>query len=420
MKKFLIIILLLSLNTYSHAQSWTPLNPPNRNYYGVWFDSTNTSNGYAVSWYIAAFDYIPYAIHTSNGGSTFTPMQTFCAGQDIWFTNWYTGVIVGNGINQTTDGGNTWNIIEDVTAMQAGWLKDVMFTNATDGYSVGQRYDFNYMYFEGMIYKTNNAGGSWTNYLITEEVNGDNTDFQSVYSTGSGVVYAGCISTNPGTPTLYKSTNDGVTWSPLSFTENTLALFFTSQDTGYAGTSGGIYKTTDAGATWANIFPLSQPVNNISFKDGIAFATAGSGDIYISSDNGNTWTPMVSPVTVTLQDIHIVNHNLAFISGNSGTILKYTNTTGLTVYQEASPLQCWQDPYSGELTIQWNEMNGGDVNIQLIDMSGRVVVERRLNSEPGTGQISITGSLLPGGIYLVKADSGKKQAVRKISLSPQK
>ena len=98
--------------------------------------------------------------------------------------------MVGGGIIQTVDGGGNWNLVVDNISMM-GWMYDVMFADANNGYAVGQTYDNSYTSYWGVIYKTTNGGGSWSNSTITYETQNQNTELRAVHSTGAGIIYAG-------------------------------------------------------------------------------------------------------------------------------------------------------------------------------------------------------------------------------------
>ncbi|MBL0258131.1 MAG: hypothetical protein IPQ03_11680 [Bacteroidetes bacterium] len=125
MKKIWLIMVLGFISSQSPAQNWTQLQVPNtRNLYGCWFDTSRPDTGIAVGWYLQTTDRLPFAFYTKNAGATITAGSLFqiyfYASSDVWFTNFYNGIVVGNGIIQTTDGGDSWNLIVDAASTQAG------------------------------------------------------------------------------------------------------------------------------------------------------------------------------------------------------------------------------------------------------------------------------------------------------------
>jgi len=98
---------------------------------------------------------------------------------------------------------------------------------------------------------------------------------------------------------VLKSTDGGATWSTtgLSFTSsqketvNRLLLDTDDNNTIYAATSDGFYRTTDAGVNWSNLY--STEFVDIEFKPGndqIIYGSSRWGKIYLSTDGGVSWT----------------------------------------------------------------------------------------------------------------------------------
>jgi uncharacterized protein (TIGR03437 family) len=117
---------------------------------------------------------------------------------------------------------------------------------------------------------------------------------------------------------IWKSTDGGTTWTPLTDDQQSLAIGSlaidpANPDTIYAGTgeenfaqdcySGtGILKSTDGGMTWTNYpGPFAQhTVGGIAVhpKDGMTVLAASSIGLYRSTDAGQTWTSVL-PGTAT-------------------------------------------------------------------------------------------------------------------------
>ena len=418
MKNILIISIILLGSFQSKSQNWVQLQTPSpRNLYGCWFDPVFPDTGMAVGWYFQSNDRLPFSFNTVNGGNTFSTASLFqvyfYAASDVWFTNSYNGIVVGDGIIQTTNGGNTWNIVVDATMTQAGILGNVMFSNSTDGYAVGQRYDFSYTFFEGMIYKTGNAGGSWMDYTISSEANGENTLMNTVYAVGNGIVYAGAENTLGGN-TLFKSVDDGITWTSLSFSQSIRSLYFFSADTGFAATTAGLFKTEDGGLTWSHILPTTSALNTIQIKNGFGFTAGENGVIYTTSDSGSSWNQMASPVTTSISDISVISPYLAYAVGTSGTFLKYTNSVGVKE-NLSSEGEAWID--AGHLlNIRWNPEHSSPNSITLVNVEGKIVkdlVVGNLNS--GISGCVADLSTVPSGIYFLRIISADKISTRKIA-----
>lgn len=109
-------------------------------------------------------------------------------------------------------------------------------------------------------------------------------------------------------------------------------VFFTEKLIGYAaGNSGEIYKTTDGGNTWnSQIVNSGITFNSIYFLDyHIGIAVGTSGTIYRTSDAGANWINISSPTTEDLNTVYfikakngIAGDETGYIGGNGGTFLK--------------------------------------------------------------------------------------------------
>ena len=66
---------------------------------------------------------------------------------------------------------------------------------------------------------------------------------------------------------------------------------------------------------------------------------------------------------------------------------------------EEKPVTVWPNPFSSEVNVKLNKEMTGDVDLDLIDLTGRLVFSERL---PAEGTIRINLSSLVDGIYILK------------------
>ncbi|TAD83418.1 MAG: exo-alpha-sialidase [Bacteroidetes bacterium] len=88
-----------------------------------------------------------------------------------------------------------------------------------------------------------------------------------------------------------KQADGTIVWSPVfhHFSEPRIrSIFETVAGTLFLGTDKGLFKTTDKGKTWKQVF-AGELVGNLAERNGILVATS-NGKIIRSADNGNTWT----------------------------------------------------------------------------------------------------------------------------------
>ncbi len=147
---------------------------------------------------------------------------------------------------------------------------------------------------------------------------------------------------------LYRSIDDGASWhslyrsfrlrAPLSTTALALSPDFERDMTLFAGVSGGILRSTDAGKDW-DVSALPDPPPEISSlalsptfsADGFALATSFASGVFYSTDGGASWltgnfalldfhvtTSAISPRFAEDRSVLIGTETGLFISINGG------------------------------------------------------------------------------------------------------
>lgn len=172
-----------------------------------------------------------------------------------------------------------------------------------------------YLATQGGMYVSRDAGGTWQ--LSNSGIAPTPAGYHGVtdMAVTDSLVYI--------TPWfLQKSTNGGSAWVRTGWvTENPQALVLAvdtrNETTVYAGANQGVYKSSDAGATWKYLAGNS-PVYALAVDPGnpaVLFRGVSSG-IYRTQDAGLSWTQVNSQLSV---------HTFAFGSADSQTI--YAGTT---------------------------------------------------------------------------------------------
>jgi photosystem II stability/assembly factor-like uncharacterized protein len=200
----------------------------------------------------------------------------------------------------------------------------------------------------GGIWKTTNAGQSWTN--LTPELSNLATTVLAMAESNHNVIYTG---TGEGFFNLdaingsgvYKSTDRGVTWSLLSSTTtfgdvNRIAVSPSDANLLCVAASTGIYRSTDGGTSWTktlnetNIQDLKATPGNFN----VLYATQNSVAVWKSVDAGLTWDESSSGMgafgRVELA-ISPTNPNRIFASAeeeafDTGSLLFMSNDAALT------------------------------------------------------------------------------------------
>jgi photosystem II stability/assembly factor-like uncharacterized protein len=330
MKKALLLAILLYVSSNALSQTWVRIpDTLHLNFNTSWFSILHPDTGViAGAMPVRLEPPAPYVFNTTNGGTTLNqnPLSNAAplAGcKSFYFTDENTGYVAGGGIAKTYDGGNNWyNILDYFTV--GGTIYDLVFASPVKGYGVGE-----YVFGgtpEGDLYKTTDAGATWTQSTISF----DAAPLTSVVHAAPNLLYVGASMASVDSPTVFVSSDDGNSWSPSSFTKNVYSLAFVSSRVGYAASDSGIYLTKDSAKTWNLILNSTAPLNCIRIKGGFGFAVGSDGSIYQTIDNGKTWNAVVSPVQgiANLTNVFIVSSRVAYAVGLDGVILKYTSPSG--------------------------------------------------------------------------------------------
>lgn len=413
-----LTVALLVLAASAEGQSWVRVPPQtNRTYYGCWFDPANPERGSVTGWYEQAYDQIPFVYATSDGGQHLAYQNIFQqsggmmrSSEAIFFTSGNVGYVAGTEIMKTTDGGTSWWINLDFGYIQ-GKFTEMYFASPDSGYAVGE----GWYGPTAMFFKTYNAGASWTQ---SDPPLDESSWVTCLARPTAHALYAGAGDT--WGRTLFKSTNDGDTWAALNTTLNFHSLSFSSATTGCAGTSQGIYRTTDGGNAWSLVRASTAWVNCVRIKNGFGFAVTADGSIYKTTDDGLSWSQMSSPVqgTAILHQISLLSPIQAYAVGSGGTILRYSAPAGIegSGWEAVGSLaQNTPNPCSSRTSIEYELPRGGPVALRLYDVNGRLLRTLVNGSHgPGAHGFTLDASNLAPGTYFYRLESGGSAESRKL------
>ncbi len=231
----------------------------------------------------------------------------------------------GGGVWKTTDGGQTWNPLTDSQASLAIGAVAVDPNNPSTVFAGTGEADFSgdSYYGEGLL-KSTDAGSTWT-LVQTPFLNGNTTgSFASiaVQPGNSNVVLAGNVGvSNSG---LWRSADGGTTWTevlaPGGYAGVTAVMFDVKNSSiAYAGiggyyptSAGSVYMSTDSGQTWtpidgsgagtiptpANVFrtALAESADGTTLYAAFANSSlTAPGLIYSTTNKGTSWTQLATP-----------------------------------------------------------------------------------------------------------------------------
>jgi len=238
---------------------------------------------------------------------------------------------------RSTDGGNSWTIISDFTSgtpydmvmTENGTLVAVgtsrVWISSDNGMTWTNTYHSNTYFYDAVAHPTNGQEVFASGY----KYNGSNWDMTFFHSLDAGITwsslpvlatgntsYGRCIDVSPSNPDhimvggyeynsgnfpyLFLSTNGGISFTDVTppsatYYMNGAAFHPVNPDIMLSGSLSNMWRSTDGGATWANM--RNQSYNyDISFSSAdndLVFSSANS-IAYRSTDCGITWTTLSS------------------------------------------------------------------------------------------------------------------------------
>jgi photosystem II stability/assembly factor-like uncharacterized protein len=269
---------------------------------------------------------------------------------------------------------------------------------------------------------------------------------------------------------VYKSLDGGDTWTSIS--QNFVAdidhlkIAPTNNNFMYLAINGAFWYTTDGGLLWTQsaLSLGGGRINSIAVHptdpSKIAIATTDSQKVYVSTDNGVSWTsilwdlPAFSSQAVVWQDngsdglyvgmnygVYYTDNNLGntwtlFNNGlpnvrineleiNSADEKIYAATYGRGLWRselygeslsssnfEFDDLEMYPNPAKNEVNLKWNSTE--DVSIRIYDTLGKLVYYGKKINLSNSFRIDV--SSFKSGAYFVKLNSTKGEITKKLML----
>jgi len=212
--------------------------------------------------------------------------------------------------------------------------RDMFFVDSKIGFVVG---------YNGEIYKTLNAGKSWT-----KQISGTTMHLGTVFFLNNNIGFVAgramseCLDEDCGKGcVVLKTSNGGETWTKKFFKDYTdiYSLIFFNENKGVAIIETPnipnvrncyIATTSDGGNTWKfKDLAIYSSTYKIECVDNILFIAGDNQKIFKSKDYGDSWQIINTPISVSdnVGNILFYNENIGFIDG--GTSIYKTSDGGL-------------------------------------------------------------------------------------------
>jgi photosystem II stability/assembly factor-like uncharacterized protein len=301
--------------------------------------------------------------------------------------------VTANGVFLSNNNGATWSLQNN--GLPSNFAGQSIFADGDTLFSGGYE----------VFYSVNN-GSAWT---------ARNTGFPpnarvQSFAKNSNTVFAGTNGYG-----LYKTTNNGLSWSltgiggqQVPFSEVESVYVFDSKV--YANFSGTLYVSSDNGATWTTATNglNGAYVNYITHRGGTLFVGTYTG-IFHSLDGGSTWVninanltnPAISHIGFNASKIFICSQNVAIYVRDLQQVLS------LETLSLNNELSIYPNPANEKLTISLPENSSKTEGI-LYDNAGKELQRFFLNS----GENALNINHLESGIYFLEMNGKSTKFIK--------
>ncbi len=230
---------------------------------------------------------------------------------------------------------------------------------------------------------------------------------------------------------LLRTTNQGGYWMPLTNPSSIFGgeIYLLDQDVAYVyGNSGSFYKTTDQGQSFINLEISDSPTIAISSmcflneQQGFA-ANSQNGNIFRTSDGGETWMSRSTPYPCDFNSIIAPNFEHGVFLGEGGVISRCDIDNFVEIKNTDAKkfdLSVVPNPINAFAQISCTMSMNSPVNFSVCDKTGRILYNSIINSD-SQGNISFNwnvsdynGGQLSSGVYFIKVSDGSNLATSKI------
>ena len=399
---FSIFMFMNAFNAGSVYSQWAPQSVPvYQPIIGIEFVDENT--GWAITYNSSLTD-TAYIIATTNGGTDWfiqfhgnVGLQSLDA---VSRNICYAGGVDVNGdalFIETSNGGSNW-ILNNIGANKVP--DDMFFLNKDTGYICDN--------FSGGLYLTTDGGTTWLN-----RQNGINTYPRTLFFLNCDTGFCGAG------VSLFRTTNSGVIWSEIfNFSifgnRRPLTLQFLKNGMGWAGlTNNGVGITTNGGSNWSLVIPVtigSYEIQGLSFvNDSVGWAGPDISErIYKTQNGGFNWVEQNPHVwgsrSISFIDTVIGWTGYLGISRTTNGGLTYVSGINSETPKSFSLQQNYPNPFNPTTKISFTIIASSEVSLTVYDILGRQVFKWESDGllHPGSYEYLFTKSDLSSGVYIYK------------------
>ena len=371
-KKILLVSIFLLFSSFSYAQ-WTKINSFPTVYVRDIIKSGNTFYAGAT----------PAGVYRSTDGTVSWQQVNngLNTSQALWV---YQLMLSGNFLYAATDDG-----IYRSSDNGANWVKKssgiIIGGGALYEFTVSI-FEHNSVLFTGSwtgIYRSTNSGENWTATNIT----GTGILAKS-FTVHQGILFAAREVNN--TPVGYKSTDNGITWSPITNFSFSMITFFSEAANLWTGTIHGAWLSTNSGGSWmqrSTGLPPDPYNSSIIRVNGVLISSVkfGGSGVYSSTNDGLLWVNAGAGLPFLSEISKLIVYNDKIIASTSDGLYQrvISQITGISSASSEIPnsfklYQNYPNPFNPETKIKFSlppPSKGGVHFVRLIiyDVLGKEV-----------------------------------------------
>ena len=258
-----------------------------------------------------------------------------------------------NGIFRSTDDGISWNAVNNgiLNLHISSMVKNGSYLFASALLSGGE---------EGDVYRSTDNGTNWFAFNNNLPTN------QNVWSltTSGNNIFAGIAGITPAGG-VFLSPTDIIDWTNVSqgLTNKNVQRVILKDNNLFAGTSAGVFRSTDFGSTWTRLYYLNNPtiwdVLSFGVSDSNLFVgTNGGSGLFLTTDEGTSWVQINTGLLSRTVRAFAFSGTSIFVATDAGVFLSNNNGANWTDVSDGLP--GGQNKYIGSIAIKDNELFAGN------------------------------------------------------------
>jgi photosystem II stability/assembly factor-like uncharacterized protein len=301
-----------------NGQTWTPVNkglPEDLYTSDLATDGTTLYTTTSQAGIFASTDNGENWVSRSKGIETATFYSLEVSGNNIY------GGYANGGLYYSPDKGVTWSFKQGVTPAEqirdmkmvngklwigtsslytstdngTTWQKQIIGLGSNGVYSIEAINNDIYLGGEGELFASKDLGATWTKSTFDYTI-------LSIFCSDTELWTAG------NSNVIHKSTTKGDTWSFRTFEQpnvSAVGIGVNKIDNSIFLSGKGVYKSSDDGITWTplNNGIYNQLVKNVAIRGNVLFAGTDRQGILFSSDRGETWKRPDAPLSILDCDV---------------------------------------------------------------------------------------------------------------------